>query len=174
MYLRTVTPHHGKSSLRISCLWCFNCFMCHTKSVRISEHQIFSLLKRFHSILESKHTFPWGLCPLRIVIISSERAGFMWWGCIMNVLLNNIFYCQQPEIDSGDQDFTSRNHLFWSRLSPLKGFGLPIIKGAGLYQLILVWRGFIMTVHTVVWVITLIIRFCCSIYHEILLFPKKK
>ena len=84
-----------------------------------------------------------------------------------------IFYCQKPKIDSGDQDFTSRNHLFWSRLSPLKGFGPPIIKGTGLYKLILVWRGFIMTVHIVVWVITLMIRFCCSIYHEILLFFKE-
>ena len=55
----------------------------------------------------------------------------------------------------------------------LKGLGPPIIKGTGLYRLILVWRGFIMTVHTVVWVITLIIRFCCSIYHEILRFPRK-
>ena len=55
----------------------------------------------------------------------------------------------------------------------LKGVGPPIIKGTGLYKLILVLRGFILTVHIVVWVITLIIRFCCSIYHEILLFPKK-
>ena len=39
----------------------------------------------------------------------------------------------------------------------LKGFGPPIIKGTGLYKLILVWRGFIMTVHIVVWVITLMI-----------------
>ena len=52
----------------------------------------------------------------------------------------------------------------------LKGFGPPIIKGTGLYKLILVWRGFIMTVHIVVWVITLMISLCCSIYHEILLF----
>ena len=54
----------------------------------------------------------------------------------------------------------------------LKGFGPPIIKGTGLYKLILVWRGFIMTVHIVVWVITLMISLCCSIYHEILLFLK--
>ena len=132
MYLMTVTPHHGKSSLRISCLWCFNCW-CVT-----------------HFVCESKHTFSWGLCPLRIVITSSEKARFMWWGCIMNVLLKNIFYCQQPEIDSGDQDFTSRNHLFWSRLGPLNGFGPPIIKGTGLYKLILMWRGFIMTLLIVV------------------------
>ena len=54
----------------------------------------------------------------------------------------------------------------------LKGFGPPIIKGTGLYKLIIVWRGFIMTVHIVVWVITLMISLCCSIYHEILLFLK--
>ena len=64
----------------------------------------------------------------------------------MNVLLNNIFYCEQPEIDSGDQDFTSRNRIFWSRLSHLKGSGLPIINSTGLYRLILAWRCFIKTV----------------------------
>ena len=55
----------------------------------------------------------------------------------------------------------------------MEGFGPPIIKVTGLYKLILVWRGFIMTVHIVVWVITLMIRFCSSIYHEILLFFKE-
>ena len=54
----------------------------------------------------------------------------------------------------------------------LKGFRPPIIKGTGLYKLILVWRGFIMTVHIVVWVITLMISLCCLNYHEILLFLK--
>ena len=97
----------------------------------------------------------------------------MWLSCILNILLNNTIHCQQPEIDSGVQDFTSRNHLFWSRLSPLKGFGSTLIKGTGLYKLILVWRGFIITVDTVVWVITLMIILCYWIYHEILLFLKK-
>ena len=57
-----------------------------------------------------------------------------------------MFYSQKPEIDTGDQNFTLQNHLFWSRLSPLKGFGPPIINSTGLYKLILVWRCFIKTV----------------------------
>ena len=55
-------------------------------------------------------------------------------------------FCQEPEIDSSDQDFTSRNLIFWSRISNLKGSRLPIINGTGLYRLILVWRCFIKTV----------------------------
>ena len=35
--------------------------------------------------------------------------------------------------------------FFWSRLSPLKGSGPPIIHSTGLYKLILVWRCFIET-----------------------------
>ena len=85
-----------------------------------------------------------------------------------NLQQNDKLYCWRPESDSGDQDFTSRNHFLKSRLSPLKGFGSPIIKGTGLNKLILMWRCFIMAVHIVVWVIKLMIRLCCSIYHEIL------
>ena len=78
-----------------------------------------------------------------------------------------IFYCQKGEINSGNQDFTSRDHLFWSRLSPLEGSGPPIINSTGLYRLILVRRCFIKTVPIEIWVITAMIRFCSSVYHEI-------
>ena len=64
----------------------------------------------------------------------------------MNVLINNICVI----IDSGDQDLTQHDCILWSRLSPMEGFGPPIIKVTGLYKLILVWRDFIMTVHIVV------------------------
>ena len=57
-----------------------------------------------------------------------------------------ILYCQKQEINSGGHDFSSRYHLFWSILSPLKGSGPPIIHSTGLYKLILVWRCFIKTV----------------------------
>ena len=69
-----------------------------------------------------------------------------WYNLQQNGMSYAIFYCQKPEIYRSDQNFTSRDHLFWSRLSLLKGLGPPIINITSLYKLILVWRCFIKTV----------------------------
>ena len=69
-----------------------------------------------------------------------------WYNLQQNDMSYAILYCQKPEINSSDHGFSSRDHLFWSRLSPLKGSGPPIIHSTGLYRLILVWRCFIKTV----------------------------
>ena len=36
-----------------------------------------------------------------------------------------IFYCEKPEINSGDQNFTSRNHLFMVQIKPFEGLWTP-------------------------------------------------
>ena len=59
------------------------------------------------------------------LITFSYIHSLRWDNLQQNGMSYAILYSQQPEIDSGDQDFTSSNHLFWSRLSPLKGFGPP-------------------------------------------------
>ena len=106
-------------------------------------HEVLLFLNHFRASWRTimAHKSPQG--PL---ITFSCIHSLRWYNLQQNDMSYAIFYCQKPEINSCDQDFSSRDHLFWSRLSPLKGYGPPIIHSTGLYRLILVWRCFIKTV----------------------------
>ena len=62
------------------------------------------------------------------LITFSYIHSLRWYNLQQNGMSYAIFYCQKPEIDRSDQNFTSRDHLFWSRLSLLKGLGPPMIN----------------------------------------------
>ena len=106
-------------------------------------HEVLLFLNHFRAFWRTIRAHKSPQWPL---ITFSCIYSLRWYNLQQNDISYVIFYCQKPEIDNSDQNFTLRKHLFGSRLSLLKGLGPQIINSTGLYKLILVWRCFIKTV----------------------------